>query len=229
MKNPLKCVIFDVDGTIFDSEKVWKEKAAEISKKYNIDIDEPLRVKLCGRSEKAAIKIMHKAFPSINAAAVRKEWRDSVVMVMRTQNIPLKKGFKSLFNFLKSHSFRLALASGNSLEGIKIYFENIGMNATETFDGIFTSQDVKRSKPSPQIYRLACKKLNVKPKDCLVIEDSPNGVKSATRAGIKTIMVPDVFPPTPYCHRHALAILPNLNEVEKFLKANFTSQQARPK
>ena len=217
MTNNIAGIIFDLDGTIFDSEKVWKDAAIEMNKKFNINIDDQFRLECCGRGENETILALHKKFPNIDAAEVRKEWGDLVRDTISMNGVKFKKGFKSLINYLIKNKVKIGLATGSKYECIEKYFQNTGFNPKKIFDAILTIENVKKGKPNPEIYKKAMKKLNVKPKQCIVIEDSPNGAQAAWRCGAKVLLVPDVFPPTKQALRKCVT-LKDLNEVKKYLQ-----------
>lgn len=217
IKHQIKCIVFDLDGTIMDSEKVWKDTSLLLNKKYGINIDNDFRLFCCGRKEKDIINKMKILYPNVNAAAVRQEWINMVETQMINNGVPLKDGFMELIDFLKKQDVKLGLATGSSRETVSKDFEMNNLNENEIFEQIVTVHEVKRGKPEPDIYKKLCKKLHVNAKNCLCIEDSPNGAKAAWRAGLKVILVPDVFPPTQDCKRKCCAILNNLNDVRLFI------------
>ena len=106
------------------------------------------------------------------------------------------KNFQSLINKLKTQNFQIALATGTKKYRTNASFEKAGLKMEEIFDAIVTGDDVKVSKPDPEIYLTACKKLGLKPNECFAIKDSPNGIVSAHSAGCRTLMVIDLIKPT---------------------------------
>lgn len=217
LKNEIKCIVFDLDGTIVDSEKVWTDKSLLLNKKYSINMDDNFRLYCCGRSTQDIVNRLQKIAPSIDAAAVRQEWVQMVKTEIETNGVPLKEGFLNLLNFLKKQNIKLGLATGSNRDTISNYFKLNNLNEHEIFDQIVTVHDVNAGKPKPDIYKKLCKDLGLDAKNCLCIEDSPNGAKSAWRAGLNVILVPDVFVPTFMCKQKCCAILNNLNEVLDFI------------
>ena len=96
--------------------------------------------------------------------------------------------------FAKQNGVKIALATSSPFERAKEHLESVGL--FKYFDEFACGSMVKNSKPKPDIYLLACEKLNLKPEECIALEDSPNGVISASTAGCATIMVPDLDKPT---------------------------------
>jgi HAD superfamily hydrolase (TIGR01509 family) len=101
-------------------------------------------------------------------------------------------GVVRLLNAIKKGNFKLGLVSATTKENIDLVLREL--NLAGIFDGIVFGQEVSESKPSPQIYLLAAKKLAVAPNDCLVIEDSPLGVKAAKTAGMKCLAITNTHP-----------------------------------
>ncbi len=217
LKNKIECIVFDLDGTIMDSEKEWKDTSLLLNKKYGINIDNDFRLFCCGRKEKDIVNKMKILYPNINAAAVRQEWINMAENQMTKNGVPLKEGFRELLDFLKRKDVKLGLATGSSRQLVTRDFKLNKLNENEIFEQIVTVQEVKAGKPKPYIYKEICKRLDISAKNCLCIEDSPNGAKAAWRAGLNVVLVPDVFPPTPECRRKCIAILNNLTDVHFFL------------
>jgi HAD superfamily hydrolase (TIGR01509 family) len=109
-----------------------------------------------------------------------------------TGNIKPFPGAVRLLNALKNGKFKLGLASSAPKENIDLVLSEL--NLARIFDCIVFGQEVSESKPSPQIYLLAAKKLEVAPNDCVVIEDSPLGVKAAKTAGMKCLAITNTHP-----------------------------------
>ncbi len=218
IKGKSKCVVFDMDGTIFDSEKVWKNTALELNKKYNINIDDDFRAKCCGKKNDLIIKYLNATFPSIDGAKVREEWLNLVEEEATKNGVPLKPGFKNLINFLLKKHVKLGLATGSNLKEVQIYFNKINLDEKKIFDIILTCDDYKKSKPNPEVYKTARKILQTKAKNCLGIEDSANGSKACWRAGFNTILVPDVFDVSADAYKNCVGVFKDLNEVKTFLQ-----------
>ena len=104
-------------------------------------------------------------------------------------NIKLMPGFSRIWNLVKKQDWKKGLATSATQEHVNRLFKMHKMNLD--FDAVVTAENVKKGKPDPETYFKAASQLRVEPKDCLVLEDSPKGLLSAKRAGMKCIAVPD--------------------------------------
>ena len=107
--------------------------------------------------------------------------------------IEAKAGALTLLQWLRANGYRVALATATPVERATHYLEQVGL--LPYFDEICSARQVAHGKPAPDIYLYAAERLGLRPEDCLALEDSPNGVRSAHAAGCKTVLVPDLDNP----------------------------------
>ena len=119
---------------------------------------------------------------------------------------------KQTLEYLKDKGYRIALASSTRGPVVTRQLEKAGL--LSFFESLSTGDQVSHSKPDPEIYKLACKSLNLPPKKCAAVEDSPNGIKSAKSAGLFTIMVPDRIEPDEELLRKVDFLCSNLSEIK---------------
>ena len=112
---------------------------------------------------------------------------------MEKIDIPLKPGVKEALKLLKENGARLAVATATNIPKTENYLERAGIRGF--FDKLISAKDVKEGKPSPYVYLHACQELGCNPEEAFAVEDAPNGVMAAVRAGLMTIMVPDLTEP----------------------------------
>jgi len=182
-----KTILWDMDGVISDSYSfhfaAWRETFA----KKGIKFSKEDFTKLFGtRNDFIVRSIMGREFPEKDVKIVVQE-KEETFRRKATGNIKPFPGVVRLLNSLKKGNFKLGLASSAPKENIDLAFSEL--NLTGIFNCIVSGQEVTESKPSPQIYLLAAKKLGVIPNDCVVIEDSPLGVKAAKTAGMKCLAI----------------------------------------
>ena len=194
MDSKVKAVIFDLDGTLTDTEKYYQiawPKALEHFG-YTMEKEKALELRSLGRPF-APAKFKEWYGEDFDYMKVR-EYRKGLVeeMISRT-GIPLKPGAKEILTWLRENNILTSLATANDYERTERYLKKIGL--FEYFDKIICANMVEQGKPAPDIYAYACKQLGLSPDRTFAVEDSPNGVTSAYRAGCKVIMIPDLTQP----------------------------------
>ena len=188
-------VVFDMDGVLFDTQKVYVRTWEEVAKILHIENFE-VPLKLCiGRNRIDQVDILKshcgEDFPFDEFYELKEQIFNKHI---DEEGVPLMKGTKEMLVTLKKLGARVAIASSSRDDVVKHHLEETGL--TDYFDIIVGGNQVEHSKPSPDIYLKACEKLSVNPKETFAVEDSYNGIRSAVAAGLKTIMIPDTLPPT---------------------------------
>jgi DNA helicase-2/ATP-dependent DNA helicase PcrA len=190
----IKAVLFDLDGTLTDTEKIyqkaWPEALAHFG--YNMTKEKPLELRSLGRPF-APAKFKEWYGEDFDYWTVRNYRKELVEEILRKDGIPLKPGAKETLAWLKEHGIFIALVTANDQERAHRYLKKIGLH--EYFNAIVCADMVKLGKPAPDIYAHACKVLNLLPEETYAVEDSPNGCKSAFDAGCNVIMIPDLTEP----------------------------------
>lgn len=188
MKNKFKAILFDKDGTLFDTEKYYQQAWVHISNQMQIELTEEMKNALYGKSGKAQVQALHKANPDIDASyfcsQIFKDAEDQM-----KKGIDMKPGVKEVLDFFKEQNIPMGIASGGPLDLIAQNLEVTGL--TSYFQALSSGLEVARSKPYPDVYLDICRKLKVQPEQCLVFEDSPVGVQSAKTAGCIVYMIPE--------------------------------------
>ena len=127
----------------------------------------------------------------------------------------MKAGVFELLDYLKEQGKNIALATSTRRQTVLYQLEQAGI--LNYFDEIITGDMVTKSKPDPEIYLMACEKIGVDPQNAFAIEDSYNGIRSAQAGGLRAIMVPDLLPADDEMKELAEVILPNLNDVIRYI------------
>lgn len=209
-------IIFDMDGVIFDSERAIMECWLEIGKKYNIkDLDKVYLLCTGVTLEKTKDIILNHYGNDFPYEKYNEEGTKLFFEKYKDFKLPLKTGVFELMEFLKSNNKKIALASSSPNYLVKKELEAQGL--INYFDKIITGDMVLKSKPEPDIYLKAIEELKIDPNKLFVIEDSFNGIRSATSANLKAIMVPDLKLPDDEMKSKATVILSDLLEVIKYL------------
>ena len=215
-------VVFDMDGVIFDSERATLVCWLEIAKKYDIkDIEKPYMA--CTGTTYARTKeiMMETDGPDFPYEEYAKE--ASVIYHERYDGgrLPVKKGVKEILEFLKKNKKKIALASSTRRQTVINQLRDAGI--LEYFDEVVTGDMVSRSKPEPDIFLLACEKINVSPERAYAIEDSYNGIRAAFAGKLRPIMVPDLLPANDEMKKISETVCGSLLDVIDYLKDPITS------
>ena len=212
-----KAVLFDMDGLIIDTEKhyqkAWIQAAKELG--FNMTVKEQLYLRSC--TKKYAEPIMQKFFgPDFDYDKVRNRRKEIMDEDLKKFGIEKKPYVDKILDFLKEEGIKRALVTATHETKAREYLKEIELE--EKFDKVICADMVENGKPDPDIYLFACEKIGEKPSDCLALEDSPNGVRSAYSAGVDVIMVPDLSEPDEELNKIILKSAGSLKDVISFLQ-----------
>ena len=211
-----KAVIFDMDGVIFDTEKVYLDIWIEVFEKYGYKMTKELYVNVMGTGRKNVIKTFLENFGDDLPIEKMYEEKDNQLFYrIENQGIPLKEGVKELFSMLKEKNYKIALATSAKRERVEKQIKDKWLK--ESFDAIVCGDDVEKGKPSPDIFLKAAKKIDVEPENCFVVEDSPAGIKAAFSGGMKGIHVEDLKVADEEILKYCQKNFKNLQEIKKYL------------
>lgn len=188
LKN-IRAVLFDLDGTLVDSMWMWKDIDIEYLGCRHLTLPEDLQRAIEGKSlTETAIYFKERFALPDSLEEIKKEWMDMAREKYRSQ-VPLKPGAREFLEELKRQGIRTGIASSNGMEMIQTVLK--ARQVESMFDSIHTCCEVKRGKPSPDIYQLVASDLGISEKECLVMEDIPMGILAGRRAGMRTCAVED--------------------------------------
>jgi len=187
-----KAVLWDMDGVIADSSSFHFAAWQEVFAKRGVKFTREDFVKLFGtRNDYIVGSVMGNELLERDVKMIVNEKEESFRR-KAAGSIKLFPGVVRLLNAMKKGIFKLGLVSSAPKENIDFILGELGLEGV--FDCVVFGQEVSQSKPSPQIYLLAAERLGVMPGDCLVIEDSPLGIKAAKAAGMKCLAVTNTHP-----------------------------------
>ncbi len=209
-------VIFDMDGVIFDSERLLVQCWRTVADRCGIpDIEATLALCL-GVSADVSRQIYFDRYgPDFPLDDYKVETRALFQAACPNGHPPMKPGARALLLDLQARGVPLALASSTRTEVVRRELAAAGL--LDCFTAVICGDQVARSKPAPDIFLAAAEALGARPEDCFVIEDSFNGVRAARAAGTRVLMVPDVVPPDGEMEEKVEAILAGLEEAGAYL------------
>lgn len=213
----IKAIIFDMDGLLIDSEPVWNESRIQMAAEKGIDWTVDDHHNVMGTStEEWTTYMINRLKLTLTPAEVEKTVINAMEDLYR-QSIPFFPGALELVCWANAN-FPTAVASGSPRRLIDI------VTGTQELQGMFqftlAADEVGKGKPDPAIYLETAKRLGVAPENCVVLEDSGNGVLAGVGAGMHTINVPDPrFPPSPEKAKQAHKSCANLIETLNYLKS----------
>ena len=192
--NMIKAVIFDMDGVLIDTEKhyftCWKQASAEAGFPFTDEQALSLRSSDAKVAEKRMREIFGEEF---DYYAIRERRRQLVKETLEQCGLEKKPEVEETLRYLREKGIRTAVATATPLDLTKEHLSRLGI--LELFDAIVSAKEVEHGKPAPDVYLYACQQIGEKPEECIAVEDSPNGILSAYRAGLKPVMVPDLTQP----------------------------------
>ena len=187
-------VIFDMDGLMFDTERVFIDAWDYAGEKIGIGKAGYMVYKTLGMNIVAAYNVWNEEFGDrYNQEELLKYTKEFLQKYYSENKVPVKKGLYTLLDYLKQNNCKMAVASSSPKWEVEKHLKDAKIY--DYFVGIVCGDMIQKSKPNPEIYLKACELLEVNPMECYALEDSKNGLLSAHRAGCKPIMVPDLWQP----------------------------------
>ncbi len=219
--DPVRAVIFDMDGTLIDTEAAHLRAFAEAGETLGWPLSEEFLLSLVGiyRDQNMATfrDTFGPDFPLERFYAESDALFDGAMEVA----VPLKPGATAILEQLSADGIAMAIATSTMEPYAQRRLESAGL--LHYFRTVVTRSDVEFPKPDPQPYLMAAGRLGIDPANCVAVEDSYAGVRSATAAGITTVMIPDLLPPTEQLAEVCAAVLPSLSDLGNLLVTNVAS------
>jgi len=185
--------IFDMDGTLVDTEKLYRRAWIETADDFGVERKPDLAVAMSGSNFKKMPEILKRFYPDLNA-------EDYIMRVINTvkdtvaKNIEVKPGVENILNYFLEKNIPMAIASSSETFVIEERVQRLGWG--KYFSVLIGGEQTSKGKPAPDIFLKAAEKLQLPPQDCYVFEDSFNGVRAGHAANCETIMVIDCVEPT---------------------------------
>jgi HAD superfamily hydrolase (TIGR01509 family) len=190
----VRAVVFDLDGTLIDTEWVFTEAARRLLAGRGLAFDAVFMAEIMGTPARDSLPRFRERFRIVESVeAVADEYKRFFFEVLQSDVAPLMPGALDLVGRLETHCLPKAIATSSGREYVGRVFGPHGL--LERFAFVLTAEDVKAGKPAPEIYVTAASRLGLAPEDVLVIEDSIHGVRAARAAGARVVMVPHAHTP----------------------------------
>ncbi|MGG7143112.1 HAD family hydrolase [Clostridium nigeriense] len=209
----IRTVIFDMDGVLFDTEKVYLDVWTSICEKYGYKMTKEIYCKVIATGRENVKRVFKKEFGNnIPIEEMYKE-KDINLAIELEKGVPVKDGAYELLKYLKNRKYNLALATSASKERMDKQLEDAGFRCI--FDEVVCRDEVMETKPNPEIFLKAADKLGVDPKECIVIEDSLAGVRAAYRGNMIPIHVVDLKTADDEINKYCYRSFNNLIEIKE--------------
>jgi len=194
--NELEAVLFDMDGLLVDTEPLWFETEAEVMARLGAPWTKLDQEQLLGGSMDNTVGyLLARATRPAPPADVARWMTEGMLRRAAEGRVVVRPGARELLNEVAATGIPYALVTGSQRPFTEAVLASTGFR----FPVTVTGDDVARTKPDPEPYLLAAKLLDADPEQCVALEDSPNGVASATSAGCLVVAVPTLLaiPPAP--------------------------------
>ena len=207
--------IFDMDGTLFDTEKLYRQAWIETADTFGVERKPEIAALMSGGTVDRFFKVLSQYFPTVDGREYVKRVFQRVVKDIE-KNLEMKPGVVEILTYCREQNISTAIASS---AGTADVIKNIRRAGIEKFfDAIVGGDQVTNGKPAPDIFLLAAKKINLPPNDCYAFEDSLNGIRAAAAANCAAIMVIDQTQPTPDVRELCAGVFNSLNEALEWIK-----------
>lgn len=216
-------VVFDMDGLMLDSERAITDCLARAAAEAGHALPPSLWLSLVGTGEDACRQILSQRLGGEAAEAMLAQ-ADALYEAVVEAGIPHRPGIVALLDWLEGRGMPRAVATSTRRPLALRKLRRAGL--LDRFHAVCTSSDVARPKPAPDVYLLAAARLEVEPARCLVLEDSPAGVRAALAAGMLPVQVPDMVEPDAALRALGHRIVASLAQAQRLLEAAAAPQRA---
>ena len=210
-----RAVIFDMDGLLLDSERVYLRTFMEACQSLGLDIPDALFKRCIGTNGKRSRQILTEGCPGLPYDELMAQWKVRYTPEILERPLPVKAGARSLLTRLVDAGVPCVVATSTDRERAFLKLEKADLD--HHFQFVVGGDEVSNGKPDPEIYRVAAERVGVIAHACLALEDSDNGVRAAHGAGIPVVQVPDLVAPAPDVLALGHVVVESLSQVEDSL------------
>ena len=212
----LKAVIFDMDGVIFNTEVLARRLWREVFEEYGYSFSDTTYKQLIGRSMPATYKILSEKYGAELPIKEMAAKQDALWQRATAEAVEKKAGVHEILDYLQSRGIPCAVGSSTNHTEVEKRLEQNGLR--DYFDVVVGGDYVENAKPAPDIFLKCAEYLQLDPRNCLVIEDSVNGLRAAKAARMQAVMIPDLIPFDEVDQSLFLVAYPSLAELQEFLR-----------
>lgn len=213
-----KGAIFDMDGLLFNTEKVYKNSWVKTAEHFGRERGAELAELVSGAGEEGCRQAIKKFYPDVDVTEFFMHVVNTAVKTFENDGVEMMAGVVEILELFKSSGAKIAVASSSDISVITRNLERADIK--KYFDAIVSGDDVANGKPAPDIFLKAAAEIGLAPKDCYVFEDSYNGIRGASKAGCAPVMIPDTSPATDEMREICAGIYPSLNDAAEAIRRN---------
>ncbi len=181
------CVIFDMDGVLADTGPIHFESWVKMANEIGVEFTREFFEDTFGQQSVIITRKLLRDEVDDKEVVKRANLKEFYYREMVKDKLKSLPGAIGLIKTLKDERFKLAVGSSGPPENVELLLNTLKIK--KYFDVIITAAEVSRSKPEPDVFLIAAENINVKPENCIVIEDAPVGIEAAKRAGMKSIAI----------------------------------------
>lgn len=213
----MRAVLFDMDGTLIDTEPIHLHFWCEVMRSHGYVFEDSLLLSCIGLNYCSMEQLFKKTFgESFEINPLKEEVNMVVRQFKHEKGVPVKPGYQQLVTFLKTNNIKMVIATSSTHDDAVDTLKVAGIY--DDFDGIIGGDEVKNGKPDKEPFWRAAQLVGVPVEECIAVEDSQNGIKSAHNAGVKCIYIKDMKDIPPEVESLVFARCNDLSEVINYIK-----------